>query len=893
MKNIYPHFVCVKAMLFYCINPYLFTFFMVVSPLALTQAQDSLLAQKISLELVNHSIVEAFDLIESETGLNFAYSSDFIPDKRISHQFTDEKISKILVKLFAGTRLTYLLQGNQVVIYLDREKRIMQSLSKVLKKTIHGYIRDSNTGEELIGASVLVASSKEGSGTNIYGFYSLTLVPDRYRFIVRYIGYEPIDTTFQLDRDVQLDFNLKEASVELQQVIVTAEDGEALFGNNGLGIAGMNINDLNQIPTLFGEQDLIQGLQMLPGVTAAGGTGGDISVRGGGSDQNLILLDGAPIYNASHMLGIFSIFNPDALKQVKLYKGRIPTEYRGRLSSVLDIQMREGNMNKLQADGGIGLLSSRLKVEGPIVKNKSSFMLAGRRSYWDLIIKALAGDITSTTGLSYYDFNTKINYKFGKRDRVYLSGYFGRDRFRISDQNGVDWGNRTGTLRWNHLVSDQVFMHTSFIFSDYRYSSVTDIGELDLDLEDNNDLIDDLNSIQTRIRDYNLKVNFQFYPDPNHSFKFGGISIFHHFIPAQLIEEGKKNEPNINRNALENSLFANHEWQINDRLNLDYGLHFSHLATLGTNSYDYEFDDFGNLLDSTYFREGEVLKSYFRVEPRFSASYLLGENKQQELGFSFNRTYQYLQRISSSFANNPSRVWLPSSNYIKPQRADQLSIGYRLDFGGGKYRFSSEIYYKIMQNRINFRDGAVIDDASRYVEGLLVFGKETSTGIEFLLQKKQGRFRGWLSYTLSSNRGQYNQIDQGKAFPLQFDRTHDLAIVGILDIGRKCTLSANWVYYTGSAVSLPNGKYEIDGQIIDFYNQRNSYRLAPHQRLDLALTLYRKGKRKKETSWNFAVSNVYMHKNPFFVFIDKQDDSRVRELYLFRIVPSVTYNFKF
>lgn len=866
---------------------------LIIGALNVINAQDSLLSRKITLKLENHSIIEAFDMIENLTGLNFAYSSDFIPDKRITKQFFQQRVSDILSSLFNRTRLSYLLQGNQVVIFMERDKKLSQLLPKVIRKTIHGYIRDVATGEELIGATVLVESNTVGSSTNIHGFYSLTLPPNRYRCLVRYIGYETIDTTFQLNDDLSVDFYLKEASLELQQVIVTANEGGGGFGQDEIGSVGMNLEDLNQIPSLFGEQDVMQGLQMLPGVSTAGGLGGDISVRGGGSDQNLILLDGAPIYNASHMLGIFSIFNPDALKQVKLYKGRIPTEYRGRLSSVLDIQMREGDMNKLKADGGIGLLSSRLKLEGPIVKNKSSFMVAGRRSYWDLIIKALVGDITSTAGISYYDLNTKINYRISDRDRVYLSGYFGRDRLRVNDQNGVDWGNRTGTLRWNHLVNEQLFMHTSFIFSDYRYTSVADIGELDLDLENNGELAEELNSIQTRIRDYNLKVNFYYYPNPDHSVKFGGISIFHNFIPAQLIEEGEQKEPNINRNALENSLFINHEWQVNDRLNLDYGLHFSHLATLGTNSFEYEFDSQGNLLDSTYFRNGKLLKSYFRIEPRFSATYLLGANKTQSVGFSFNRTYQYLQRISSSFANNPARVWLPSSTFIKPQRADQWSVGYQVDFGKRKYSFSTEVYHKRMQNRINFRDGAVIDRASRYVEGLLVFGKETSTGVEFLLQKHAGRFRGWISYTLSTHRGKYTQIDFGRTFPLQSDRTHDFAFVGIVDLSKKCTFSANWVYYTGNTISLPNGKYEIDGQIIDFYNRRNAYRLSPHQRLDLALTLYRKGKRKRERSWNFAVSNLYLHKNPFFVIIDQEDNSRVREVYLFRIVPSVTYNFKF
>lgn len=870
-----------------------FSILAVCYPLSSVQAQEALLNQRISINLSDQTIIDAFDLIEASCGLRFAYSRDFLPDKRFTQRFNNQKVRDILRQLFRGTQLAYLIQNEQVVIYIDRNRQPVEALTKVQRRTIHGYIRDGATGEELIGASVWADPPGEGAGTNVYGFYSLTLPPGRYRLVISYIGYQSIDTTMQLEQDLRLDLDLEEASVELEQVVITAPEDSGLFGEGGIGVAGMNIDDLNQLPTLFGEQDLIQGLQLLPGVSAAGGTGGDISVRGGGSDQNLILLDGAPIYNASHMLGIFSVFNPDALKQVKLYKGRIPTQYRGRLSSVLDIQMREGNMNKFQVDGGIGLLSSRLKAEGPIVKNKSSFMLAGRRSYWDLIIKALAGDITSTAGISYYDLNAKVNYRIGDRDRIFLSGYFGRDRFRFDASNGIDWGNRTGTLRWNHLVSDQLFMHTSFIYSDYRYKSATDIGALNLDIEGENELEEELNSIQTRIRDYHLKVNFQYFPNLKHTLKFGGIGIYHHFIPAQIIEEGQSQEPNINRSALENSLFVNHQWQLTDRLDLDYGLHFSHLATLGTNNYDYQFDKEGNLIDSTYFKRGEVLKAYFRIEPRFSASYQFGKKNLQSVGFAFNRTFQYLQRISSSFANNPARVWLPSSNLIKPQRADQWSLGYNVEFGSGRYQFSAEAFYKIMQNRINFRDGAVVDRASQYVEGLLVFGKETSTGIEFQLQKRLGKFRGWISYTLSRSRGQYAQIDDGQPFPLQFDRTHDFALVGIVDVGRRWTISANWVYYTGSTVSLPNGKYEIDGQVLDYYNQRNAYRLTPHQRLDLAFTLYRKGNRRKEASWNFAVSNVYLHKNPFFVFIDQENSTTVQEVYLFRIVPSVTYNFKF
>ena len=858
------------------------------------QAQEDLLSQRVSITLEDQYILEAFELIEQQSDVKFAYSRDFIPEKRISEVFIQQEVREVLEYIFRGTQLAFLVQGDQVVIYLDRKKKIGRLLTKIKKNTLHGYIRDKTTGEELIGASIFINPVGEGTSTNTYGFYSLTLIPDQYRIEISYVGYEMLDTTLQLTSDQRLDFSLNESSVQLQQVIVTAEEKTGLFSKGGIGVSEMDLNNLNQIPSLFGEQDLIQGLQLLPGVSAAGGTGGDISVRGGGSDQNLILLDGAPIYNASHMLGAFSVFNPDALKKVRLYKGRIPTEYRGRLSSVVDIQMQEGNMNKLSVDGGIGLLSSRLKAEGPIVKQRSSFMLAGRRSYWDLIVKALAGDITSTAGISYYDLNAKVNYRINDRDRIFLSGYFGRDRFRFNANNGIDWGNRTGTFRWNHLVSDRLFMHTSLIFSDYRYTSIANISELELPLEEEEEMvIENLNSIQTRIRDFNFKVNFQLFPDLDHSLKFGAISTFHRFIPAQLLEDGEQRQPNINRDAFENSLFVNHNWQINDRLNLDYGLHFSHLATLGTDNYEYTFDGEGNLLDSIYYKKGEVLKTYFRVEPRISATYFLDKKQQQWVGLSFNRTYQYLQRISSSFANNPSRVWLPSSQLIKPQLADQLSLGYFVEFGKKKYGFSVEGFYKIMKNRINFREGAFVDEASRYVEGLLVFGEENAKGVEFLLQKREGRFKGWISYTFSKNEGKYPQIDNGASFPLQYDRTHDFAIVGIWDVSRRVTLSANWVYFTGSTVSLPNGKYEIDGQIIDFYNQRNSYRMSPHQRLDLGITLYRKRqKRKKEASWNFAFSNLYLHKNPYFIFVSQEDDSLVQEVSLFRFVPSITYNFK-
>lgn len=851
------------------------------------KAQESIIDKKITIEFSDNTIVEALDMISRLHEARFTYSRDYLPEKRITMRFSNERIGRILERILSGTGLGFALQKDRIVIYPLRQEELSQ-LPPPPRFTLSGYVRDAGTGEELIGSAVFVDELSAGTTTNAYGFYSLTLPDGRYHVQVSYLGYERKDTLLSLDRSRQVNIDMKPSVQELQQVIVTFSKEDQVKAAGGVEAAAMSAAEINELPALFGEQDVMQAVELLPGVLSTGATGGDISVRGSASDQNLILLDEAPVYNISHLLGIFSVFNTDALKHVSLFKDAIPTEYHGRLASVLDIRMDEGSDKGFGLSGGIGLIASRLKMEGKIDGGNGSYMIAGRRTYLDLLIKAALGDLTSRNGLFFSDLNGKANYRLGEKNRLFLSGYLGRDVLRFNASNDINWGNSTATLRWNHLSSDKLFVNTSFIFSDYQFSSLTNLASALEDSEENNF------SIQTRIKDLLLKTQFQYYPDPRHTFKFGGGISFHQFVPAKVTEEQNPDllRETDRRNALAANAFATHNWQVNDRLSLNYGLHLSNFAVLGTGDYVYTYDEQGNRADSTYFSNGKLIRNYFRPEPRLAATWLAG--KRSRLTASYSRTHQYVQRISSAFANNPANIWLPGSRRIKPQRADQWSLTFSNEFGKKNFEFSVGAYFKKMARQINFRDGAILGFIPRDVESLLVFGEVEAAGLEWLLRKKEGRFRGWLSYTLSSSKGRFPDIDEGRPFPTEFDRTHDLAVIAIYDTGRKSTLAAKWIYTTGLPVTLPAGKYRIGDQVIDYYDGRNSYRLDDHHRLDLSLTLFRGGKRDRQASWNFAVYNFFGRRNPTFVYINNLDDetkSEVSQVSFFTFVPSITYNF--
>lgn len=766
------------------------------------------------------------------------------------------------------------------------------------KYTLSGTLKDASSGEDLIGARITV-KELEGVGaiTNAYGFYSLTLPKGNYTIQYKSLSFEQGEFTVELTENIVKNIELEPAGRTLDKVEVTAERLDENVTSAEIGVDKLSMSDIDNIPVIFGEKDPLKTIALLPGVKSAGEGNSGFYVRGGGADQNLVLLDGAPVYNASHLLGFFSVFNSDALKDIKLYKGAAPAQYGGRLSSVLDIRMKEGNMKRFSASGGIGLISSKLTLEGPIVKDKGSFIISGRRTYADIFLKLSKDTNAQNSVLYFYDLNAKANYRLGKKDRIFVSGYFGRDNFGFADQFGFDWGNATGTFRWNHIYGDKLFGNLSFVFSDYNYKIKFGSG-------------DETFEIGSRIQDFNLKKEFDWFINENNTLKFGINAIHHTFKPGEIDTGpgiGFELEDVPNAYSVETAVFASNEQKIGKRITLIYGIRGSNFAQLGSDGDIYTFDGDGDVADTNYFDRWKNVQTYWGLSPRISGNFLLSESNSIKAGYA--RSYQFLHLISNSTASSPTDIWLPSSINIKPQISDQFSIGYFQNFLDNQLEFSTEIYYKNMQNVIDYRDGAEVS-LNPLVEGDLLYGVGRAYGAEVMLKKKRGKFTGWVSYTASKTEKKFTKINENTWFPARQDRTHDLSIVGIYNIGEQWTVSSTFVYYTGNAVTLPSGKYEIDGQLVNYYSERNGYRLPDYHRLDFGATFYhKKYKEKKDpetgeikkvpkkwlSSWNFSVYNVYARENTFSIDFQENDAGQTEavQLALFKIVPSISYMFKF
>lgn len=752
------------------------------------------------------------------------------------------------------------------------------------KYTISGYVRDSASGEELIGVTIKIAElSSAGAATNAYGFYSLTVPAGSYTLSSQYLGFSTKTARVNLKENTRLDFNLTESSRELEEVVITTEKRDDNITKTQMGVEKLDMKEIETIPVLLGEKDVVKTLQLRPGVKSAGEGSSGFYVRGGAADQNLILLDEATVYNASHLLGFFSVFNSDALKDVALYKGTQPAQYGGRLASVLDIRMQDGNDKQFGAEGGIGLIASRLKIDGPIVKDKGSFTVSGRRTYADLFLKLSPDSNINRARLYFYDLNAKANYQINDKNRIYLSGYFGKDVLGFADNFGIDWGNYTGTFRWNHLFSDRMFSNTSLIFSNYDYNIHIDFTGLSGD-------------INSRIRDYNLKQDFQYYANTQNTVKFGFNSIYHNIIPGAITIQANNETSNLEltkKYAWENAAYISHEYRPTTKLSIDYGLRVTSFSAIGPGDY-YTYDGNGNTLDTQSYESGEFVKTYFNAEPRIGANYIV--NEKSSVKAFYGRNTQNLHLLSNSTSGNPTDLWIPSSNNVKPEISDQVSIGYFRNFNDNNYEFSGEVYYKYMQNQVDYRDGAQLN-FNENVESELLFGTGRAYGVELLLRKKYGRLTGWVGYTLSRTERQVEGINNGDYYPAKQDRTHDISVVGVYEFSKKVTASATWVYYTGNAVTFPSGKYQAAGQILNYYTERNGYRMPAYHRLDLGVTWYRKKTAKRESSWNFSLYNAYGRENAYAITFEQSetDPSRTEAVQttLFRWIPSITYNFKF
>lgn len=763
--------------------------------------------------------------------------------------------------------------------------------------TISGNIKDVTNGEDLTGANIIVKELKGvGTTSNIYGFYSLTLPKGDYTIVYSFIGMKDVNFKIKLDKNIRKNIELGVGAQQLQEVVVTGEKENKNVTSNNIGVSTLDMKEIEMIPVLLGEQDIMKTIQLMPGVKSAGEGSSGFFVRGGGADQNLILLDGAPVYNASHMLGFFSVFNSDAIKDVKLYKGAAPTEFGGRLSSVLDIKMKEGNSKRLAVSGGIGLISSRLTIEAPIVKNKGSFIISGRRTYADLFLKLSNDEKLNTSRLYFYDLNLKANYRIGGNDRIFLSGYFGRDNFGFSDKFGFDWGNTTGTLRWNHIFSEKLFSNTTFIYSNYNYKI---------------NIQDGLVQIGSDIEDLNFKQDFDYYINNKNKIKIGGNIIHHTFKPGDIevtTESGFNSSSIENRYSLESALYISDEQKFGSNLTVSYGLRYTNFTQFGPGDI-FSYSDFGDIIDTTHYNDWETVASYNGYSPRIMATYVL--DKQSSVKASVSRNYQYLHMLSNSTSGTPLDVWMPSSNNIKPEIADQIALGYFRNFNDDLFEFSTEVYYKKIQNALDYRTGAQVT-LNEAAEGQLLFGEGRAYGIEFFFKKRKGKFTGWLSYTLARSEIKFDELNSGTWYPAHQDRTHDISIVGMYQINERWNISGSWVFYTGNAVTFPSGKYIMDGQIVNLYTARNADRMPNYHRMDLGVTLKGKDykillnpetgekekmKKRFNSSWNLSVYNLYMRENAYMISFEQSDTdpnkTEAIQLSLFKIIPSITYNFNF
>lgn len=743
--------------------------------------------------------------------------------------------------------------------------------------TVNGTVKDKLTGESIIGAVIKIEQLANVVVTsNEYGFYAISLPKGKYDLRISFVGYEEKRIPILLNAPLITNVFL-ESKNQLAEVVVSSKRKDDNLTKAQIGTETLNMQSISKVPVIFGEKDVLKTIQLLPGVKSAGEGNSGFYVRGGAADQNLILLDEAPVYNASHLLGFFSTFNSDAIKDATLIKGNGPAQYGGRLSSVLDVKMKDGNNKNYTVNGGLGLISSRLSIEGPIQEDKSSFILSGRRTYADVFLKA--SEKFKDNILYFYDLNAKANYKIDDKNRIYFSGYFGQDELGLGSSFRINWGNKTGTIRWNRIVNNKLFLNTSFIYSDYSYNVGLKNGETNFNVNSN-------------IKDVNLKQDYTYYLNPKNTIRFGFNSILHTITPSVFSGTVNNNINKVGRNGLENALYFNNNFKANQQLTFDYGLRISAYSIMGGDQYNIYNNN--AITQSILLQKNEFGKTYMNAEPRFTSNYRINDLSSFKIAYA--RNVQHLHLLSNATAASPSDQWIGNSYNIKPELADQTSIGYARNFKNNTYELGAELYYKAMQNQLDYKDGTNINTIAD-VESALLYGVGRAYGFEFLVKKKIGFFSGWISYTLSKTERKIDGINEGNWYNAKQDRTHDVSIVTILELNSKWTISGVFVYSTGNAVTFPTGKYALGEQTIYQYANRNANRMPDYHRLDLSATYENKNKKKNIGSWNFSLYNVYGRENAYQITFqdDPSDNSKTQiiQTALFRWVPSITYNFKF
>jgi len=778
------------------------------------------------------------------------------------------------------------------------------------KSTLSGYVTDSKNGEALIGVKVYIPSTNQGAVTNNYGFYSLTVNSGKYTIEFRSGLYPSESREIDLTNDVRLDIELGSNVKDLKEIVINAKKGENV-NSTQMGQIQLDIEKIKTLPAFMGEVDVIKTIQLLPGVSSVSEGGQGFYVRGGGPDQNLVMLDEGVVYNAAHLFGFFSVFNADAVKSVNLIKGGMPANYGGRMSSVLEVNMNEGNNKKFKVKGGLGAISSRLTVEGPLKKDKGSFIISGRRTYIDLIMKAAIPDTSPFAGSSYffYDFNAKFNYKITDKDRIFLSGYYGKDVFNFEDRNGgfnakMPWGNGIAALRWNHLFSNKLFMNLTSTFSDYQFSFGSAQDEFRFELF-------------SGVRDIGTKVDFSYFPNSKHSIKWGADHIYHTFTPTSVSAQNDTVVFNTGAAqklyAHETAFYALDDFELNDKIKINAGLRYSMYHHVGPFTRYIKGDGISTPDTAIQYSKGDLIKFYHGLEPRLSARFLLPDKSSIKAGYSYN--YQYVHLTSLSAVSLPTDIWYPSTDKAKPEIGWQASIGYFRNFMNDMFETSVEIYYKEMDNMIEYKEGAVPgDEVNDNTDNLLVYGKGWAYGIEFFIKKSVGKFTGWIGYTWAKTDRKFPDLNEGLIYPAKYDRRHDLSIVGTYKLNDRWTFSTSFIYATGNTLTLPSSWYVQEQNLLFNYGARNSTRMAPYHRLDLSANWYSKDyktktdaqgneiqvKKKIKSNWAFSVYNVYNRANPFFLYVDNDGKFlngdfkiTVKQVSLFPIIPSVTWNFEF
>lgn len=764
------------------------------------------------------------------------------------------------------------------------------------KYTISGYVKDSLSGETMIGSTISVKNKSAGITSNQYGFYSLTLIEGTYTFICSYIGYKTRVEEIKLDGNKVFNFEIVPRLTSSQEIIISSKRRDANVKNAQMGKIDLSIEQIKSAPAFLGEIDVLKTIQLLPGVRNAGEGSAGIYVRGGGPDQNLIMLDDAVVYNTGHLFGFFSIFNADAIKSTSLIKGGIPAQYGGRLSSVLDISMKEGNDKNFLVEGGIGLIASRISLQGPIKKEKASFIVSARRTYADAIAKPFVKGSSPYKGSGYffYDLNAKINYKFSEKDRLYLSGYFGKDKFdfingKQSLDVGVLWGNATGTVRWNHVFNNRLFGNATVVFNNYHFTFTARQNDFKIKLS-------------SGIRDFNIKQDFDLYPYSGHKLKFGAMYTYHTFIPSVVsgrqdsVEFKPKNAQT--KYAHEVAVYLQDNWDISENLKANIGLRWSAFQQIGMYKI-YRNDVNGNHLDSETYKSGKPVITYKGFEPRFTLRYSF--NEETSLKASVTKNYQYIHLVSNAGTTLPTDLWVPSTYKVKPQDSWLYALGLFKNFKENNYETSLEVYYKQMNNQIEYEEGYTpntLEDTENY----FTFGKGWSYGAEIFINKTKGRLTGWIGYTFSWTWRKFSKLNFGEKYPAKYDRRNDLSLVGTYELNNKWKLSSAFIFGTGNAATLPQRFYIFNGILTQEYSRINEYRLPAYHRLDFS-AIYspnKKPKRKLKSQWVFSVYNLYSRRNPYFIYFDQEGNPyngtlkiQAKQVSLFPVIPAVTWNFKF